>query len=574
MGTPSTPASPGRRVAAGLVDGALLATLATAYWLVPLWTTGLMVPMWGVLMAVVGYSVVPLAAFGTTLGMRLFGLALQTREGHTPNPGDLLFRELVGRGFFPGAFLFTLVMGLVGSLLRWTTFVMPQGIGAVMALLSLLTLAVVVPGHLLALLRGDRRSLADLLGRTFVVVATPPAPIADDEERAYQRRLARRRAWGVLALEAFLVVGALALPRLLTQRTDSTEQYADRLLRARLEREFDAAPDNEQVATQLAEAYRKAGRPGDAARVEARLLEATLDNLPCQQRSALALADRMNREGRFDAALALVARYHQKCGPWPRLLWVSMYAHQQKGAWKEAAQVGTQLIDDEPLDSDYWWWRAEAYSKLGNYEQAAADYHQSMANRPNGFAAGRYAKWVDSQLQRPCEGAFALGYWMDRRPDKAAAWAKDERARLYLAGRCDELLGRGQASLKVDPDAPLSTAQLRVGRATGTVSLTQAGGYTLLKRDFALRAWLGTPSDATIEVWSAGRRVPAHLAVADEVWVGQAHAPKVLVAVVEDLPPGLDAVLGVNLAWRFKVTADERQLSLGALPSALPPSAR
>jgi uncharacterized RDD family membrane protein YckC len=551
-----------RRTAAGVVDAVLLSGLSAVYFLVPLLTSGLTMPMWGVLAAGVGYSIVPLAAFRATLGMKLFGLELCGRDGHGVNPADLLSRELVGRGLLPGAFLFSLFMNFIGSLLGVTSFAMPAGLGFVMALVSLTTMTVVGPGHLLPLIRDDRRSLADLMARSFVVPARPAEVPADEDDRAWQKRQRRRRATGVLVFELALVAGALALPYLLMQRTGvSTEAYADRLIRTKMEKDFGRAPADELIARQLADAYRKAGRPDDAEKIMARNLQAVLDQLGCDRKRALSFGDRMNREQRYEVAVQLVKQYEAKCEPWRRLLWVALYAHQQRGEWKEVSRLTTRLIEEQPSDSDFWWWRGEAFAKSGEYEQAAADYHQSIANLPNGYAAGRYAKWVDKELKRPCEGAFALGYWMDLSPDEVGEWAPPERARLYLAGDCDKLLGRGATALELSPEAPVSTAKLGLGGKSGTIALTQAAGYTLLSKDFAARAGIDATAGAQVQVYFAGAWTQAHLVTLPEVRLGQAKAEQVLAGVVDQLPAGLDAVMGVNLAWRFHVANDGNKLT-------------
>jgi len=564
MEKPLPPTPLGKRLGAGVIDALLLSGLSAAYFLVPLLTSGLAVPMWGVLAAGVGYAVAPLAAFRATLGMKLFGVELCGRDGHGVNPGDLLARELVGRGLLPGAFLFALLMNFVGSLLGVTSFAMPAGLGFVTALVSLITMTVVGPGHLLPLIRDDRRSLADLMARSYVIEARPaevPAD-ADEDDRAWQQRLRRRRVAGVVVFELVLVAGALAVPFFAARPAGaSTEEYADRMIRTRLEKEFERAPGNELVARQLADAYRKIGRPEDAEKVVERNLEATLGELGCDQKRTLSFGDRMNREQRYEAAVRLVKQHEEKCGPWRRLLWVSLYANQQRGAWKEVTQHATRLIEEDPDDSDYWWWRGEAFAKLGEHEQAAADYHQSIANLPNGFAAGRYARWVDQSLKRPCEGAFALGYWMDLRPDGVGDWAPPERARLYLAGDCDKLLGRGTTAFRLSPDAPVSTARFDLGGRSGTISLTQAAGYTLIAKDFAARAGIDAAAGAQVQVHSAGTWTQARLVTLPEVRLGRAKAEQVLAAVVDQLPSGLDAVLGVNLAWRFRVLNDGNELT-------------
>src|SRR5688572_25077131 len=163
-----SPAQLERRVMAGLLDGVVLVALCAAYFLVPVLTLGIVLPMWGVLAAIIGYSVVPLAVFKQTLGMRLFGIELVGREGHPVGLGDVLFRELLGRGWFPAAFLFNLVFAYVAMTMGAARFAMPGGMQALFTLASLLALFVAVMGHLLVLGMKDRRSIADMMARSWV----------------------------------------------------------------------------------------------------------------------------------------------------------------------------------------------------------------------------------------------------------------------------------------------------------------------------------------------------------------------------------------------------------------------
>src|SRR5262249_40625767 len=146
-----SPAPLDKRLAAGAVDAFTLVALCAAYFLVPVLTLGIVLPMWGVLAAIIGYAVVPLAVFGQTLGFWLFGLELVSKEGHTVGLGDVLFRELLGRGWFPAAFIFNLLFGYLAMMLGAARFAMPTGLQGVFFLGSCLALALAVLGHVLVL---------------------------------------------------------------------------------------------------------------------------------------------------------------------------------------------------------------------------------------------------------------------------------------------------------------------------------------------------------------------------------------------------------------------------------------
>jgi len=269
-----SPAQLERRVMAGVFDGVVLLALCAAYFLVPVVTLGVTLPMWGVLAAIIGYSVVPLAVFKQTIGMKLFGIELVTKSGHAVDLGNLLFRELLGRGWFPAAFLFNLVFAYVAMLMGYARFAMPGGMQAVFSLASLLALFVAVLGHLLVLGVKDRRSIADMMARSFVV-PQQTQPLPDDRDELLELKTARARSIRNVVLVELVILGVgLGAPWLLTRRTESTEQRAARLLRQRLELQFKERPDSAQLARELFTAYRAAGDSESASRIWAQHEEA------------------------------------------------------------------------------------------------------------------------------------------------------------------------------------------------------------------------------------------------------------------------------------------------------------
>lgn len=354
-----TPAPVGARAIAGAIDTAVVLALCGVYFLVPLLTRGLVLPMWGVLAAILGYLVVPLSAFKQTLGMRLLNLELVTKDGHAVGPGDVLFRELLGRGFFPAAFLFTIFAGLVAGWLGIARFAAPTGIALLFFFASAVALGVAVLGHLLILSRDDRRSVADLMARSFVRVAPPPAaPPTDAEELADLKAERSKKLRGVVLFEVALVVAAVALPWVLTQKTETKEEYAARLQRQKLEAEAKATPDDERVLSELARAYAREGRVDDAAELQRRFdaaqakhaaervekLKAAVAANPKDERALAELLDVYDDAQDWDAAKAAYRRFldasedHELRAGFGRWLWRRRFHEEAIAEVKEAQQ--------------------------------------------------------------------------------------------------------------------------------------------------------------------------------------------------------------------------------------------
>lgn len=306
------------RIQAGALDAAIVLGLCVVYFVVPLLARGLVLPMWGVLAAVLGCLVVPLAAFKRTLGMRLFGLELVTKDGHAVGAGDVLFRELIGRGFFPAAFLVTVVAGLIANALHLAAFAFPTGPGFLMFVASSAAVAAAILGHVFVMVRKDRRSLADLMARSHVRVAKPVVIPTDVDERADWEADRRKKRNRVVVFEVVLVIGALALPWLLTQRTESTGTYAARLKRQQLEARLKANPDDEAAVNALSRAWSAEGRTEEAESMRQALialqtkkaeerfvsLKARVAAAPDDERVLVELLDVYEERGMMDEAKA------------------------------------------------------------------------------------------------------------------------------------------------------------------------------------------------------------------------------------------------------------------------------
>ncbi|MEW5740020.1 MAG: RDD family protein [Myxococcota bacterium] len=323
-----TPAPLGRRVLAGVFDACAVAVLSICCFLVPMVLRGLVLPMWGVLAALVGYQVVPLAFLKQTLGMRLFGLELVRRDGHHVDLANLLFRELIGRGFFPAAYLFTLLAGATAAALGVAATATPVLLGGLMALASMGALAMAVVGHLLALGRPDGRTLADLFASSYVALGPTRAPPDDEEERAEWDAHRARVKRNIVVFEVLLVASVLAIPWVLSSRGGETaKERGARIAREALEKKFAADPGNEALAAELERAWWQAGRDDEVRRVE-QAHQTALKKREGEREALLrerfattkdranasALVELLERQGRVDDAEVVYRQYVEADG--------------------------------------------------------------------------------------------------------------------------------------------------------------------------------------------------------------------------------------------------------------------
>ncbi|MBL8951841.1 MAG: RDD family protein [Myxococcaceae bacterium] len=411
MSVDLSPAQLDRRVMAGALDGVVLVALCAAYFLLPVLTLGVVLPMWGVLAAIIGYSVVPLAVFKKTIGMKMFGIELVSKSGHAVDLGNLLFRELLGRGWFPAAFLFNLVFAYVAMLMGAARFAMPAGMQALFTLASALALFVAVLGHFLVLGMKDRRSIADMMSGSWVV-PQQPAPLPDDADELAERKAARARGVrNVVIAEVLILRLGLGAPWVLTRKTESTDQRAARLLRQKLEREFKDRPDSESLAGQLIASYRIAGDLEAAQRVsdehsaarqkanEQRLegqLRA-LDQNPGDEATLIAVLGELEDRDRLPEAKE---RYGKFLSVHPEPEYRAGFAEWlvQNGLVDEGIAEFRALVKAEPGFEGGHKFLARALVRGGQLEEAQLEYHRELVLDPSDDDAREALEELDEEL--------------------------------------------------------------------------------------------------------------------------------------------------------------------------------
>lgn len=406
-----SPAQLERRVSAGIFDGVVLLALCAAYFLVPVVTLGVTLPMWGVLAAIIGYSVVPLSVFKQTLGMKLFGIELVTKDGHAVDLGNLLFRELLGRGWFPAAFLFNLVFAYVAMLMGYLRFVMPGGIQAVFSFASLLALFVAVLGHLLVLGMKDRRSIADMMARSFVV-PQQSRPLPDDRDELLCLKAARGRSIRNVVIAEVLILGfGLGAPWLLTRRTEGTQARAARLMRQKLEAQFKERPGSSQLARDLANAYRAAGDWESAQRVGTQYEQAhrkerddlltaqlaSLDKSPGDESTLIAVLGELEERQRLPEAKERYAKFLEQ-HPEPEYRAGHAEWLVQNGLVDEGIAEYRALMKDTPDFEGAHKFLARALVRGGQLEEAQVEYQSELLLDPEDDDAREALEELDAEL--------------------------------------------------------------------------------------------------------------------------------------------------------------------------------
>jgi tetratricopeptide (TPR) repeat protein len=172
-----------------------------------------------------------------------------------------------------------------------------------------------------------------------------------------------------------------------------------------------------------------------ASEVRAQTEEA--DREPCDRKRVLTLTETQLKAGDNRGALKRADAFFRRCGAWPRLLWVTYSAHERLSEHELAIADATKLIEQDPNDKDYWWWRGAAYREKGELEKAAADFQQSLTVEPALLGIPFDLANVYERLGRPCDAMKAIEQFLVYHPDVRDRARVDERLeRLNKMGKC------------------------------------------------------------------------------------------------------------------------------------------
>ncbi len=559
------------RIVAGLLDFATLSLLAAGLAFGPALVTGAALPMIGAVIAILVYNVLPLTQLRGTLWMKILGLEIRPVDVERTDASLILFRELIGRGLLGAAFIGTSFVTFVGYLMGSMSSTAPQGFQLLLWGSACLLLVVGINSHLMVLPRPGQRGLHDFLGKTKVVRRVKDDVVVEDEFML----ASKRRAIKMMVISQLVAVSLAAiLPYLFVQANRPKMSLQDKVALTKAEKLFEEQPWNESETRKYLGLLRRTGQTDTYDEVQAKHRDVLAERAknpelhdlktqghkkrlaadPCNKRLVLKLADRLNQISAYTSALKEVAAFEESCGPWNRLMWVSEYANRQLERYADAAAACTRLIEAEPNDSDFWWWRARNYGKLGDLERASSDYRHSMAVSPNKYAASYFATLITDT--DPCEGAWALRHYKSARPD-AGDWVDKRVSDLQLKGDCKSVdapirVAAKRDAVNLEVDASLNQ--------TAGKFLVYSAAYVTVTRAFAEKAGL-TVGEMEVPVFVAGDFVPAFVTKAD-VKVGRSTASQVPVAVVDQLPGESDGLLGLSLTWRYNGERTDKALTL------------
>lgn len=169
---------------------------------------------------------------------------------------------------------------------------------------------------------------------------------------------------------------------------------------------------------------------------------ARVHNTPCDGQSNLDLARLLNKAHDFPRVVSVVEAFDAACKPAPRLWWESFNARFEMQDFVGAVADASRLIEDDPDDGDFRWWRGRARREQGDLDGAAVDFEKAVA------LAGHKAFYsvidladLRERQHRACDAVPALATLLrDQAKDAKAAHIDARLARLIHDTPCPDAL--------------------------------------------------------------------------------------------------------------------------------------
>lgn len=295
-------------------------------------------------------------------------------------------------------------------------------------------------------------------------------------------------------------------------------------------------------------------RPAHRSRAATEEYERTLAREPCDRRAASALAATLVHNGEPRAAVDSARAFLARCGEHERLREVLYSAYSQLSEWNAAAAQATKLIDQNPLEAEYYGWRGFALEKNGDLGQATIALKQSLLLDPSRADVPLALAKVYERQGKPCDAILPLEQLLFRHDGKRGIEAVRARvSQLYALPDCNGAAGSGYARIPVQAGQTGIIARVRVsGSKAGFFVVDTGASYVVLSRRFAKRLGIDADRLPSVTMQTVSGVIQARVGLLDKVEVQGAVAERVPAAIAEDLGP-YDGLLGLSFLSRFEI---------------------
>ncbi|MBX7099340.1 MAG: TIGR02281 family clan AA aspartic protease [Myxococcaceae bacterium] len=257
-----------------------------------------------------------------------------------------------------------------------------------------------------------------------------------------------------------------------------------------------------------------------------------------------------------------------KCGDYERLTWDKYTAHKRLAEYAQAGDAAGKLMELNPLDFDYPWWRAEMLAEQGKLEEAVVDYRLALSLEPRMRIIPTMLADTLFKLGRPCEARGPLEQLIYFHPEQRTASGIATRLGKVDEAHCEATTAEGGAVFTLPKGGSAITARVKVnGKALGTFIVDTGATSVVLSKAFAAKAGVDGPS-RTVKIRTAAGIREGQLTTLALVEAQGTKARNVEAVISDGLTD--DGLLGLSYLTRFDVFFDSRSNTLTLKPLAKP----
>lgn len=176
-------------------------------------------------------------------------------------------------------------------------------------------------------------------------------------------------------------------------------------------------------------------------------LEGYLVEKPCDRAKTHMLVETVLESGDYQGVVERSEAFFEHCGEFSELLWLTYAAHKHLEEWEAAVADAGKLIEDDPTDHDFRWWRGIVYEQMGELDKAAADYEAALQLTPGLDGIPFNLADIYEKQGRYCEAVVPLESFLTHNPDVDWDTADSIRERSEALRE----LGQCPAPLPVEP---------------------------------------------------------------------------------------------------------------------------
>ncbi len=189
-----------------------------------------------------------------------------------------------------------------------------------------------------------------------------------------------------------------------------------------------------------------------------------------------------------------------------------------------------------------WASRGEAYERLGQLENAAADYQQAISIFPQPQYIVRESWYKLANLlerqKRYCEAMVPVRTYVSFEPAGRRTPQIDSTLnRLSRLGNCPVPAG-ARAELRFPPDTKVILATVEVNGVAGRFVVDTGASMVLLSHAFSRRAGVDSTKGISLEAATANGTIKVILVKAEKIALQELSVRNVPVAVLPDGAPG------------------------------------